>query len=892
MKLRRGRFELLGQEKQRQKVFQYARTTGRSIAQRGGGEMSRRRGVGEHFRVRRAVLFLVASCYFAAFWSLYADFPGLLGSRGVLPSDALLGRAADATLSRTGGKDTLVDRAWMLPTLLWFHDALGLSVDACADAICLLGLTLSACAAMLAVSAFAGGIAVVWGSLFVLYLSMFVVGQTFLSFQWDILLLEVGFLCTFMCPGIRARSRAPTHPVVVWALRFLAFKLMLMSGAVKIQSGCPTWHELTALDHHWATQPLPTPLAWFARRATSSAVRKLGVAVTLALEGPGTLMLIAPFRECRHAGATAQILMQLAIAATGNYTFFNVITVALMVACFDDAGLPVLLARGGDSGRGQAFAKRNTRATTAVTDTTPISTPVTPIATPIDDGSDDDSDDDDSDSSDSTSSPVLGVVSTPAVSLDDLPADPSERRRVIAAMTTTPRPGRTPVSRSLQTSRGGMQTPRQRKYKRERGSLTLVELLVDFMSCRLSRRVARVFVAVAGGFFAIAVMTNCAVMFRVDVDESDSHFPRVPSLTLGITIEQTNLWLAVVVPAAVFYVWAVALPLSTLRHVATETFRSRSKLVAVFRIVKSVVFLAAGVLMIGISARPMTSLLTETSGFAAALPPATFADASILQIAAKAHVSNGYGLFRRMTGVGANGTNARPEVIVEASYDDDGSTWTPLVFKYKPGPTNVAPRFVAPHQPRLDWQMWFAALGSYDANPWFVHFVVRLLKGTPEVWDLLDASEHAKFNAPPKWIRATRREYDFSRGRWREKNGNGAGDAWWTVAETEEQYLPALSLDNESVQTFLQAHRFLDVGAGDAMGDAKRAHADGPFREYASTAVVCVAFIFGVALAGAAILADAVAVTAVHSFILEHEDAKRLVRRRRYQGRREKRKIE
>lgn len=813
--------------------------------------MSLRHGVGEHFRVRRVVLFLVASCYFAAFWSLYADYQGLLGSNGVLPSDALLGRAADATVRRTGGRDTLVQRAWTLPTLLWFHDALSLSVDACADAICLVGLTLSGCAMMLAVAASAGGIAVVWAALFVLYLSMFVVGQTFLSFQWDILLLETGFLCIFLCPAIRARSRSPTHPVVVWALRFLAFKLMLMSGAVKIQSGCPTWHELTALDHHWATQPLPTPLAWFARRATSSAVRKLGVALTLALEGPATILLIAPFRECRHAGAKAQILLQIAIAATGNYTFLNVLTVALMVACYDDAGLPVFFTRG-DTRR--SSAKRNSRAKTAVTTTTPISMPVTQVATPIDD--DDSDEDSDSDSSDSSPSPVLGVVSTPAVDLDDLPADPSERRRVIAAMTATRRPGRTPGSTTLRTPPGGIQTLGHRKNRRGRGNSTLVELLVEFTSWKLSRRVARVFVAVVGGFFTIAVIANCAVMFRIVADESGSNIILVPSLTLGITIEQTNVWLAVVVPAAVFYVWAVALPFSTLNHVTTETLRSRSKLFALFRVVKSIAFLAAGVLMIGISARPMASLLTETSGFAAALPPLTSADVLILQFAAKAHVSNGYGLFRQMTGVGANGTTARPEVIVEASYDNDGSTWTPLAFKYKPGPPNEAPRFVAPHQPRLDWQMWFAALGSYDANPWFVHFIVRLLKGTPEVWDLLNCSEHAKANAPAKWIRATRREYDFSRG---------SGDAWWTVSEKAAQYLPALSLDNESVKTFLQAHGFPNEDAG----DAKRARADGLAREYDPNAIAAMVVGLGVVLAGAAILADAVAVTAFRSIAEE-----------------------
>ena len=326
---------------------------------------SRQRGVVEHARVRRVVLCLVATCYLAAFVSLFADYRGLFGAGGILPAKSLLNRAADATVRITGGRSTLLDRLRTFPTLLWLHKVFGVTVDTLAESILLLGSVLSATAAFLAVLAPAGGVALVWVALFGCYLSLFAVGQTFLSFQWDILLLETGFLCVFLCPTARPCSKSPPPPHAIWLLRLLAFKLMLMSGAVKIQSGCPTWHQLTALDYHWATQPLPTPLAWFARRYTSSAVRKLGVALTLALEGPGTLLLIAPFRACRHVGATAQIVLQVAIAATGNYTFFNLLTVALMVACYDDAGLPRLLAPGPAKRKPRAAAARTAAARTA-----------------------------------------------------------------------------------------------------------------------------------------------------------------------------------------------------------------------------------------------------------------------------------------------------------------------------------------------------------------------------------------------------------------------------------------------------------------------------------------------------------------------------------------------
>ena len=69
---------------------------------------------------------------------------------------------------------------------------------------------------------------------------------------------------------------------------------------------------------------------------------------------------------------------------------------------------------------------------------------------------------------------------------------------------------------------------------------------------------------------------------------------------------------------------------------------------------------------------------------------------------------NSYGLFAVMT-------TERHEIIVEGS--NDGVNWLPYEFKYKPGDVMKRPGFVAPYQPRLDWQMWFAALGDYQHNP-------------------------------------------------------------------------------------------------------------------------------------------------------------------------------
>lgn len=73
------------------------------------------------------------------------------------------------------------------------------------------------------------------------------VGQTFYSFQWDILLLEVGFVTTLYAPWL---GRGGTKAPLAWVLRWVLFKLMLMAGVVKMQSRCPTWLRLTALVGH------------------------------------------------------------------------------------------------------------------------------------------------------------------------------------------------------------------------------------------------------------------------------------------------------------------------------------------------------------------------------------------------------------------------------------------------------------------------------------------------------------------------------------------------------------------------------------------------------------------------------------------------------------------
>src|SRR2546429_6880738 len=115
-------------------------------------------------------------------------------------------------------------------------------------------------------------------------------------------------------------------------------------------------------------------------------------------------------------------------------------------------------------------------------------------------------------------------------------------------------------------------------------------------------------------------------------------------------------------------------------------------------------------------------------------------------------------------------TTERPEIIVEGSYDR--TDWREYEFKWNPGEVRRARRFVAPHQPRLDWQMWFAALGYYPNQPWFSRFLRRLAAGSPAVLSLLKTNPFP--DAPPRYIRAILYDYRFTVRAERRANG-----AWW-----------------------------------------------------------------------------------------------------------------
>ena len=254
--------------------------------------------------------------YLFSFVSYYLQWPGLYGYNGILPIQDLI----EAIESQHD-----IWFFWKVPTIVMASSKLEVSPDCLAEVVLLIGIIVSLLTVYGLVISYRINFLILW----ICYLSIIIVGQTFSSFQWDILILEVGFLSIFAGSANRYLSH------LNWCYRFLAFKLMFLSGVVKLQALCPIWESLTALEYHFATQCIPTPLAWFANQLPVFVLR-LAVAMTLLIEIPLSVLLVAPFRGLRCLGAALQMILQISILLTGNYNFFNLLTLVLMGKVWTD----------------------------------------------------------------------------------------------------------------------------------------------------------------------------------------------------------------------------------------------------------------------------------------------------------------------------------------------------------------------------------------------------------------------------------------------------------------------------------------------------------------------------------------------------------------------------
>jgi len=485
-----------------------------------------------YFVARRWFLRAVGLIFLIAFVSLWVQIDGLIGWNGITPVREFL-PAARAQLG---------DRALsILPTLCWFN-----SSDIFLHFLCGGGVILS----LLLIVGIAPALSLV--GLVVFYLSLTIAGQTFLSFQWDILLIETGFLSIFLAPWRLWPKRGTDPPVsgaALFLLKVLLFKLIAMSGVVKLTSGDDSWWNLTALDYHYWSQPLPTVIGWWADQSPEW-FKKFSVAFCLVVEIIVPFFIWAP-RRLRLIAGGFLVFLQITIAATGNYCFFNLLAIALCLLLIDDS-----------------------------------------------------------------------------------------------------------------------------IWRRQRGALQADGGARAVVSHYFAHRLSH---CAAAAVIILTLPLNARLIYSAFEPE----------------VEWSHLLESV--------------------YARAESFR----------------------------------------------------------------IVNGYGLFRVMT-------KDRREIVIEGSAD--GIDWQPYEFKWKPGSVNRAPGWCAPHQPRLDWQMWFAALGSYRQNPWFVQTVISLLHGKPQVAALFERNPFPQ--NPPRYVRATFYRYRFTTAKEHRETG-----AWWKRQELGE-YLPSVSLED------------------------------------------------------------------------------------------------
>jgi lipase maturation factor 1 len=333
-----------------------------------------------YYQVRRLFLRSLAVVYLVAFVSLWTQITGLVGSEGIVPAKNTM----SLIRAQMNAQHIGLDRFHVVPTLCWFS-----SSDTCLKIQCAAGTVL----AVLVILGIAPApcLFLLW----LIYLSLSTVCVDFLSYQWDVLLLQTGFLAIFLAPlqllpwrlpgrhassrrlqdespGGRASSRAqtpleaqesrarddarppgtlengyfseaslpgeaPPSRLVIWLLRWLLFQLVFESGCIKLASGDLNWRHLTALAFHYETQPLPTWIAWYAHQLpgwfqSASAVFMFAVELVV------PFLFFAP-RRLRAFACGAQVLLQVLIMLTGNYGFFNLLTIALCVLLLDDAAL-------------------------------------------------------------------------------------------------------------------------------------------------------------------------------------------------------------------------------------------------------------------------------------------------------------------------------------------------------------------------------------------------------------------------------------------------------------------------------------------------------------------------------------------------------------------------
>ncbi|MFF4161039.1 lipase maturation factor family protein [Streptomyces sp. NPDC001678] len=257
----------------------------------------------------------LAAIYLVGFVSAALQFRALIGERGMLPVPQYVAYVPSR-------------RA---PSVFQFHYS-----DRFFAAWAWTGALLSAAVVAGAADAVPLGAAMaMWAALWVLYLSIVNVGQTWYSFGWESLLLEAGFLAVFL-----GNARTDPPVLTLWLMRWLLFRVEFGAGLIKLR-GDPCWRDLTCLYYHHETQPMPGPLSWFFHRMPRPLHRVETAANHVA-------QLVVPFglftpQPVASVAAGVIICTQLWLVASGNFSWLNWLTIVLALSAVDGTALAELL---------------------------------------------------------------------------------------------------------------------------------------------------------------------------------------------------------------------------------------------------------------------------------------------------------------------------------------------------------------------------------------------------------------------------------------------------------------------------------------------------------------------------------------------------------------------
>lgn len=257
--------------------------------------------------------------YGVVFLILFDQAPLLWGRQGLLPMTIY----NQWFLQMSKGEWTAF---WQAPSLFYFFEP-----DKIFTVVSLLGML----GGLLMMAGVANALLLM--ALWFLQLSFVNSGQLFYGYGWEILLLEVTVLCSFLVPlwNVRWSTSSYSPPtVVIWALRWTLFRLMLGAGLIKIR-GDSCWTDLSCLVYHYETQPNPHPLSYFFHHLPEL-VQQVSVLFNHLVE------LVAPFglfgpRRVRYASGVIMALFQGLLILSGNLAWFNWLTLVLCLSAFDDA---------------------------------------------------------------------------------------------------------------------------------------------------------------------------------------------------------------------------------------------------------------------------------------------------------------------------------------------------------------------------------------------------------------------------------------------------------------------------------------------------------------------------------------------------------------------------